>query len=487
MNKKRTIITVFLGISFTVVFLLARGSADQVTCEYTINGDVDNYIEAEGYNIKAGDYVSVSGASYSNGIKMQVTQSSGSQTGGDTDTNPDYMKFNLKVTNCASACDFNIWTLVYGPDTGSDSLYLKVDSLASATVFFTTTGSWIWQNGATFSMANGVHTLWVKNRDDGASIDKLLITKLSTTPSGISQSTLTCTDPPPPPPSEWTCDESYPGTTPELCLDAGLADGSDWYGQSPPGNDLHLTGEYSGICGNTGVFHIDADVPVVGDPVKNAPITVKIPDTLPGGVYKVNLWYSVEDYSAKEDFNISCTLEGVYKEHYIDDDQLIQNCPKNVYCSCAQGMNVCKAQADTDAGKICCPAIPSFPGDPNYRDNFHSLEESPGYVWYEGLCSLGPYADPALREFKLNTVRMDQGSIHFEKFQLVRCASDSNPLPSPGPSPIVPTQGKAETSQLPFFTSLNLFITFLAIALVYTLIKLSKHQQKQRAKTSKRK
>ena len=327
-------------------------------------------------------------------------------------------------------------------------------------------------------------------------------------------------------PTDYICegDQDYPKaelgkSTAELCLDEGSTP-NNWYGQSPKGKNLHDKKHLKGICGVQGYFFIDADL---SQSSRDAPITVKIPSILQKGVYKINIWYSTEDYQPKEDFKIICKLDGNDQEYKFADVDLFNNCDKNIYCDCGAG-NVCKKTSETKAKKICCPS--------NLLNTYHSLKDKPGLSSYASLCSFNP-TNPELNSFEIDTLdKRDQGSIHIEKFQLLNCIlKEPPPQPQPqclndpgcvsesktcdaakqvictnsdqtdtclektttdcpngcengecklppGPQPpeqgIPPIIGEAKFAQLPFFTLFNLFTTMISIALIYTIIYLAK-------------
>jgi hypothetical protein len=94
------------------------------------------------------------------------------------------MQYDLEVTDGGA---FHIYLLAKGPDSSSNSFSISVDSGANSTVNTSTTG-WSWvQNStsSTFNLANGSHKLFVRNLEDGAQVDKILITKSSTPPTGL--------------------------------------------------------------------------------------------------------------------------------------------------------------------------------------------------------------------------------------------------------------------------------------------------------------
>ena len=148
---------------------------------FPVDGARDNYLEAEIHTRTAGTrFQRVTDGSRSSAAYMQIPQGAGSFT--TAGTSPDHLVFDLNVV---SGGTFNVWLLGAGPDTSSDSFWVTVDSGADVSVNNIPL-AWTWvKSPATVSMPTGTHTLRIKNREDGARIDKILLTKLTTTPSGL--------------------------------------------------------------------------------------------------------------------------------------------------------------------------------------------------------------------------------------------------------------------------------------------------------------
>jgi hypothetical protein len=85
-----------------------------------------------------------------------------------------YLSFDLNVTNGGK---FYVWLLSYGPDGSSDSFTVQFDN-GKTTVVSLPRAGWGWKRtNSTFALANGAHTLLIKNREDGASVDRILLTR----------------------------------------------------------------------------------------------------------------------------------------------------------------------------------------------------------------------------------------------------------------------------------------------------------------------
>jgi hypothetical protein len=97
--------------------------------------------------------------------------------------------------------DYVIWGRVMAPDSGSDSFYVRVDG--SEMTWHTKqsdNGKWTWDvvsqrnvnddrnasNPLVYHLSAGTHTLTIKQREDGARLDKILVTRnLGTTAADL--------------------------------------------------------------------------------------------------------------------------------------------------------------------------------------------------------------------------------------------------------------------------------------------------------------
>lgn len=214
-------------------------------------------------------------------------------------------------------------------------------------------------------------------------------------------------------PTDYVCegDPGYPQaelgkSTIELCLDEGFTNqykdtdgGIKWQTQYADG--WHSKGKtiVRGICGsNNGYFYIDSDPGQAGH---DGPLDIKVPSDLPSGVYKINLWYSIQEYQKKEDFKILCKLENTAKEYFFYDKDLKNNCPSY-----------------TSSTIDNCPK----------QNDYFSLKEKPGSSSYTALCTLDS-SNPTLKIFQIDSIAKDQGSVHIEKFQLHHCVLKKSPPP----------------------------------------------------------
>lgn len=148
----------------------ATTGAEPVSCDgaYLIDGSATTLIEAEVYSNISGRFTQMADGNRSGGLYMNIP---GKGTTEDPNT---FLAYNINVSNGGK---FYVWLLGYGPDGSSDSFFAQVDasSLVQATL---TQGKWGWKRvGSTLSITSGGHQLLIKNREDGASVDKIVLTK----------------------------------------------------------------------------------------------------------------------------------------------------------------------------------------------------------------------------------------------------------------------------------------------------------------------
>ena len=156
-------------------------------CRYAVDGSNNSYIEAEARSRQSGPYALASDAARSGGAYIATADASGNHT-----AEPDEGKvlwYDVTVSNGGS---FTLWALGNGPDGGSDSFWVSVDGNPDVQLPVTS-AAWGWTSAASaLNLSNGKHTLKIKVREDGALIDKLLLTRLGTTPTGLGGGALAC-------------------------------------------------------------------------------------------------------------------------------------------------------------------------------------------------------------------------------------------------------------------------------------------------------
>ena len=100
-----------------------------------------------------------------------------------------YATYTFQVT---SAGTYIVWGRVLAPNGSDDSFYVSMDGGAKSTWDTTISTKWVWDkvshrggaNPVKYNLASGKHTLTIEQREDGAKLDALVITKdVSTVPS----------------------------------------------------------------------------------------------------------------------------------------------------------------------------------------------------------------------------------------------------------------------------------------------------------------
>lgn len=149
---------------------------------YAVDGRAATFVEAERYTTRNGRFAEAADLSRSGGVTMTIP---GSGMRKDPAT---YLSYDLDVTNGGK---FYIWLLSYGPDDSADSFSVQIDS-GKTTVASLPRDGWGWKRtSGTFVLSNGAHSLLIKNREDGASVDQILLTSDTRyKPVGSSNSSL---------------------------------------------------------------------------------------------------------------------------------------------------------------------------------------------------------------------------------------------------------------------------------------------------------
>jgi hypothetical protein len=151
-------------------------------CVFAIDGAHANAIEAEQFSSAQGRLAVIADTQQSGGGYLGVVGT------GRTRDPGTYATYNLAIANGGR---FTVWLRGYGPDGRSDSFYIQFDNgkTALATV---TQGQWGWKRlSSTFKLSDGLHTLKLKHRENGASADKLLLTQdRQYTPAGLGDEAL---------------------------------------------------------------------------------------------------------------------------------------------------------------------------------------------------------------------------------------------------------------------------------------------------------
>ncbi|MFA9432624.1 fibronectin type III domain-containing protein [Egicoccus sp. AB-alg2] len=174
--------------TYAVVALNADGASRRSTTvtvtvgctqTYTLGTDTPLWIEAEQPSEVGGEWIVHEDPDRAGGGWIQLSPDA------DRDAPAsDWLRYDLEV---ADAGEYALWYLGRGFDSSSDSLWLQVDGepLVQAGVG---AGDWNWRNPGTVSLTAGRHTLWFRNREPGAALDKLLLTAdAALRPSGLGE------------------------------------------------------------------------------------------------------------------------------------------------------------------------------------------------------------------------------------------------------------------------------------------------------------
>jgi parallel beta helix pectate lyase-like protein len=149
---------------------------------YNVDGAVNAHVEAEQYTSAGGRFAAATVAGRSGGRYMTIP---GSGKRSDPST---YLTFDLKVSGGGK---FYVWLLGYGPDDSSDSFYVQADSGAIVQANLAH-GKWGWKKAdSALALGDGAHALKIKDREDGASVDKIMLTRdKSFTPTALGGAAL---------------------------------------------------------------------------------------------------------------------------------------------------------------------------------------------------------------------------------------------------------------------------------------------------------
>ncbi len=150
---------------------------------YAVDGNVASFIEAETHMALSGRFEGAADGGRSGGAFMTIPGDGMREDGGT------FVSFNLNVTNGGT---FQVWLLGHGNDGSADSFYVQVDngSLVQANV---EQDGWGWKDAdSSVNLSDGQHTLKIMNREDGSSVDKILLVKSDDyEPNGLGDAALT--------------------------------------------------------------------------------------------------------------------------------------------------------------------------------------------------------------------------------------------------------------------------------------------------------
>ena len=149
---------------------------------YLVSGQSKVWIEAESpYTVSGGfEWDSAAAWTVSGGAFMTIPESFGDDYNGDG--SPDAsVSYKLKVDTAGT---YNVWLRAFGADNTSDSFYVQTDGGSKQAKGFIA-GDWRWVKISKY-FSTGDHSLTISLREDGAKLDKILITSDSSyTPTGL--------------------------------------------------------------------------------------------------------------------------------------------------------------------------------------------------------------------------------------------------------------------------------------------------------------
>ncbi|HYE56201.1 MAG TPA: cadherin domain-containing protein, partial [Chitinophagaceae bacterium] len=93
-----------------------------------------------------------------------------------------------------SAANYNVMARLNCPTANDDSYWVKVDGGAFASFNGLTTTGWQWVKLTAANLGVGQHTITIAYREDGAQMDKLLLTTSGTIPKDLGTVASNCTD-----------------------------------------------------------------------------------------------------------------------------------------------------------------------------------------------------------------------------------------------------------------------------------------------------
>lgn len=112
-----------------------------------------------------------------------VTIKSGNNsTGSAPSSSTGHITYPFSVSSSGT---YTLWARVIAPNANDDSYWVRMDN---GSWFnwnnITTSSSWTWDDCQSYTLSAGNHTLTIAYREDGARLDKILLTGTGTTPSG---------------------------------------------------------------------------------------------------------------------------------------------------------------------------------------------------------------------------------------------------------------------------------------------------------------
>jgi poly(beta-D-mannuronate) C5 epimerase len=104
---------------------------------------------------------------------MFASPNTGLNVSSNIQTNSPGLKYQVQFTHTGT---YKFWVRGWAASGSDDSVHVGVDGLTPQTVSYAVSGAWIWKSGQVVIATVGVHELNLWMREDGAYVDRLLIT-----------------------------------------------------------------------------------------------------------------------------------------------------------------------------------------------------------------------------------------------------------------------------------------------------------------------
>jgi len=150
-------------------------SADQVVMEAETHDGLAS-------NGSSDTWTQTSDGGSSGSSRMDVLPNDGSTWTANVPTTAPRINYNVNFTSTGT---FYLWLRGTGANGNDDSVWAGVDgTVISSNYAPNATGAMTWQNRTVTVSTTGIHTVNVWGREDGFRLDKIVINKSATAPSG---------------------------------------------------------------------------------------------------------------------------------------------------------------------------------------------------------------------------------------------------------------------------------------------------------------
>lgn len=151
-------------------------------CAYIVDGQAETFIESELFSSRSGRFTRLEDSKRSKGMYMAIP---GDGMHEDPGT---FLTFEIDVTKGGR---FSVWLLGYGREGSGDSFFVQVGKGTQVSAHLSN-DEWGWKEASkSISLEQGRHSFKIKNREDGARVDKILLTTdHDYTPTGMGATAL---------------------------------------------------------------------------------------------------------------------------------------------------------------------------------------------------------------------------------------------------------------------------------------------------------